>query len=178
MTRLSPIIQTNKENLSSMNVSQYRQKITGINQNLILWIEDILDTLDIVDLFRDQLYAGLDGDGKALTPSYSQDPYFIRPGAPERYAKWKESRRKGQNNIFPQKGVDTPDLFINGSLVYNRIIVNIDNGIINTDIDSLIESKIKNKYGENVFKFNDISLSYLASKVRPLLQEKINAYLQ
>lgn len=178
LTQHSPIITKNNENTSTMNVSQYRQKIQVINENLIKWIEDILDSLDVEQLFKDQMYAGLDGDGKSLTPTYSQDPYFKKPGGGQRYADWKESKRKPQNSIFPQKGTDTPDLFINGNLVHNRIVVTVGNSIIKTDINSIISDKIKSKYGEELFKFNEYSLNYLCSQVRPLLQERINAALQ
>lgn len=61
----------------------------------------------MLDALRAQLKQGKGKDGSNLSPRYSEDPYFKRPGAAARYAAWK-------HRLNPEAPFDVPDLFITG----------------------------------------------------------------
>lgn len=113
-------------------------------------IEDIVgQRLDyITRLQKDQLNAGLDGNGNKFTLKYSQDPYFKSPESGRRYGAWKHSMNKGTSTLFPVRDVDTPNLSINGSLFHNRIISSVSNGSLIIDAGSPIMFKLETKYGK------------------------------
>ena len=83
---------------------------------------------------REQLYGGVDGDDRPLSPSYSQDPWFTDPMAgyfdddlghwvscfmhPERYVAWKRRitpPEKGARLGLAPRPDDRPNLFIVGT---------------------------------------------------------------
>jgi len=113
-------------------------------------IEDIVgQKLDyITSLQKDQLNAGLDGDGEKFTLKYSEDPYFKTPAAGRRYGAWKMAMNKGTSNLFPVRDIDTPNLSINGNLFHNHIISRTGSGKLIIDAASPIMSKLEGKYGK------------------------------
>ena len=83
---------------------------------------------------REQLYSGVDGEDKPLSPSYSADPWFREPRAgffdedlghwvncfmhPELYVEWKRRitpPEPGQRTGLPPRQDDQPNLFIIGT---------------------------------------------------------------
>jgi hypothetical protein len=70
---------------------------------------DILarNTDKVKDANINQLMQGLDRFGRPLSPKFSEDPYFKKPGAWQRYAAWKQ-------RLFPETPYDTPNLIIRG----------------------------------------------------------------
>lgn len=159
-----------------MNPYQYLQATKEVNSRLIEIIEKILNDNDekIKEVYRDQLNAGLDGNGKQLTPSYSQDPYFSSPAAGKRYAAWKHARNKGTNTIFPIRNIDTPNLIVTGKLVHNVVLFSASNEMFRIDIESRIYNQLISKYGEQTFTLNSIAIAYLNETiVLPILKEEI-----
>ena len=51
--------------------------------------------------------AGINAEGKPLSPKYSEDPYFKSRESALRYARWKQK-------LFPDTPFDTPNLIITG----------------------------------------------------------------
>lgn len=60
--------------------------------------EECLNCMDanksiIRDCIQEQLYSGMDGTDRCLSPTYDNDPYFNEPGPwqnkPEKYKRWK-----------------------------------------------------------------------------------------
>lgn len=164
-----------------MTVKEMTVKIQHVQKNLIPWCEEIIEAhaADIKELLRDQMYAGLDGEGNKLTPGYSQDPYFKKPGAGDRYAKWKDTLiLRNHNSIFPAKGFDTPNLIITGTLIYDRIFVQVGNGKLILDATSSIIAKIKLKYGD-IFKLSPLALMFFTTEIlRPKLTARITSYME
>lgn len=121
------------------------------------------------------MYAGLDGKGKLLKPGYSQDPYFKKPGAGARYAKWKDRLlQRSHNSIFPVKPVDTPNLIVTGTKIYDRLIFKVGNERFVLDAQSSIIADIKRKYGD-VFALSPLAIRFFVLKIlRPRLTHKIN----
>lgn len=141
-----------------MNVSQYRQKIAGISQNLILWIEDILDSLDIVELIQEQLSEGKRGDG-SLLPLYSLNTIIDK---------------KERNSILMGERI----ALIDTGEFWQSFFATIYQGTIEIDAKDWKRDRLVERYGEEIFMLSKSQMDYLASKVRPLLEAKINAYLQ
>jgi hypothetical protein len=128
---------------------------------------------------RDQMYAGLDGEGNNLTPGYSQDPYFKKPGAGLRYAKWKASSSprlvtRGDSSIFKKRDIDTPNLIVTGTMIYDRLVVDVSDNSLIIDAVSPIIGDIKKKYGD-IFKLSPIAMGYMVNKfVYPYLKAKFD----
>jgi hypothetical protein len=74
----------------------------------------------LLDLNRDQLLQGRDADGKLLSPTYTNDPYFSTPERGESYSKMKhlmkvEHRsRMTYAELYGEKPTDVPNLIITG----------------------------------------------------------------
>jgi len=122
-----------------------------IKSKLVDFIVEILDKDKpiLVELQKDQLYAGLNAEGQPLTPSYSSDPYFKSKDAALRYAAWKQKlNQRKENSIFPTRDIDNPNLIINGKLVYDTIFAQITDKSIIISARSSIISKIESKYNE------------------------------
>jgi len=135
--------------------------------NLLAMVERILQRHEpeLLELQKDQLYAGLDSRGQLLKPSYSQDPYFKNPGAGSRYAAWKQSRTpRADSSLFPTKPTDTPNLIITGTLFYHRLFVEVGGGNLMIDANSPIMAKLDSKYGNLLLGLNDIARTYVATE--------------
>ena len=103
----------------------------------------------LVELQKDQLYAGRNAKDRELNPTYYNDPYFKTPAAAARYAKWKSSLNvRTHNPIFPQKQYETPNLIITGTLIYDTIFAKVSNGILEMSANSSILSELEQKYDE------------------------------
>lgn len=76
-------------------------------QEMVKIVEDNTDT--IADLQRDQMLEGRGVDGEYIRPFYSEDPWFKKPGAAERYARWKQEITPN-----PQRPLDVPNLIVTG----------------------------------------------------------------
>lgn len=71
----------------------------------------------LLQLQKEQLLSGLDSHGDRLTPTYSNDTYFLTTESRQRYIDKKvslESEHESQKryNIFPKKSSDTPNLTV------------------------------------------------------------------
>lgn len=67
---------------------------------------------------QEQMYQGLDADGNAIRPRYSEDPYFDSPVLAWIYARW-----KNELTPHPKRDIDTPNLFITGAWYYDPLKV-------------------------------------------------------
>lgn len=108
----------------------------------------------LIQIQKEQLYAGKNADGDNLSPGYSEDPFFKSPASAKRYAEFKAKIRKGKDSaIFGSKDSDTPDLIINGRLIYDTIFASVNkNSLIisaRTSILSKLEAKYKTPFGLN-----------------------------
>lgn len=91
------------KNFSSIDLTEIVQEIIGADEN------------KYIELQRNQLWDGKGSDDKNLRPSYSEDPYFKKPGAAERYANWKSKITPN-----PKRDKDTPNLYVVGKF-YSEI---------------------------------------------------------
>lgn len=105
-------------------------------QELQTIVEDNTDT--IVDLQREQMLEGRGVDGEYIRPFYSENPYFKKPGAAQRYAEWKQK-------ITPnaKRPIDVPNLTINDTF-HNSLSADVESGVF--------EIKTSASFGDKVFE--------------------------
>lgn len=120
----------------------------------------------VLEAVKEQLYSGLDADGKHLSPTYDDDPYFNEKGPwmhrASAYKKWKEEitpPKAGEMLGLPPRPVSVPNLYINGKF-YSEITA-MPNGAMLT-IDPGIESgpDIVSKYGERILGIGPSAVEY------------------
>lgn len=92
----------------------------------------------VLNLNRDQLKHGLARDGKLLTPSILDDPFFKSRRAAAAYAGWK--KRLGSEAPY-----GTPDLFIVG-VYYDSLKAKAGGGILNIESTVGFGQDINTKY--------------------------------
>ena len=102
---------------------------------------------EIETIQKDQLYSGKTNEGTDIKPFYSEDPYFKKPGAAQRYAAWKEKITPD-----PRRPFDVPNLFIVGKFylsIKGRDIVNGITMVTSGSFAARIVSKFSNVLGLN-----------------------------
>jgi hypothetical protein len=142
-----------------MTILQYRQKIQGIGENLILWTEEILDGLDaeIIRLVQEQLAEGKRGDG-SLLPLY------------------KESTKKMKSESGGILMGERIALIDTGRF-WGSFFSSIYQGSIEVDAKDRLRDELVGRYGEEIFLISKSQMDYLASLVRPKLTIKINQHM-
>ena len=116
---------------------------------------------------EEQLYSGLDGEGKHLRPTYDDDPYFDRVrwfhwedgvmyhGA-EGYKIWKRKITPPEAGALiglPPRPDAVPNLFIDGTFYQSIMTSQIPEGVrIETGGDT--GKKIEDKYGSQIFSLS------------------------
>ena len=97
---------------------------------------------EILNLQKQQIYDGKSNTGEDLHPFYTEDPYFKTPGQAKGYIKWKQSITPN-----PKRNPNAPNLYINGYIHRNILIVN-ESGNIMFDFNSRVDfgESIKGKY--------------------------------
>lgn len=127
---------------------------------------------ELVELVKDQLYSGLNGNDKALTPSYLNDPFFNTPeagqwrGRASAYAKWKylQTPPRGSSAGHPPRKFETPNLTIIYVFYDSITAVNIEKGV-RIGSNTPLGSDIEQKYGSVIFKIGNISKAYFINHI-------------
>lgn len=151
-----------------------------INSKLADIISRILDrhSLVLVELQKDQLYAGLNSKGDRLSPTYLNDPYFKSPLSALRYATYKEKlNQRMHNSLFPKKDFEVPNLIVTGTLVYDTIFSNVSSKQLVISAKSSIINKIESKYNEP-FGLSQVAWDYFTQKyLIPDLERELKKFL-
>lgn len=147
-----------------MNIVQLQKNV----QNVINTLDDTVIELAIeekdfiVNSNRGQLWEGKTSKNEDIRPYYSEDPYFKKPGAAERYARWKQK-------ITPSsRGLDVPNLYINGAF-YKSIYAKIENKSIRVVNDTSLGSDIISSH-KDIMGLTDENKGELSKKILPKLQ--------
>jgi hypothetical protein len=135
------------------------------------------------ELIREQLHASIDGDGKSLSPTYLDDPFFKKKG------RWK-GRNKGyaafKNKVTPPQsgrllGLTSrtfyrPNLTIKGVFHASIQAKPIKNGV-NIAGYAPFAADIERKYGKKIFKLlNEAKEYFVKTKLLPAVQELYNKH--
>ncbi|WP_300697550.1 hypothetical protein [uncultured Bacteroides sp.] len=139
----------------------------------------LLDNGNIVEgLVREQLYAGQNGKGRLLNPTYENDPFFEEPGRwfhrSKQYKHWKAKITppiESEVLFLPPRPLEVPNLFITGTF-HNSIMARPVAGGLSVDTIGFKDGNdIKGKYGEDIFVLGDEGKEYFAKHIlRPYLE--------
>ena len=107
---------------------------------------------DIMELQKQQLFAGLASNGQDIRPYYSEDlqptGYFRSGQSAARYASWKQS---GINYPYTaNRNPDAPNLYINGRF-HSELGVQFTNDTVGVIGTTGYAQNIISKYGINTF---------------------------
>lgn len=137
--------------------------------------------VEIIDLLKGQLFEGKDSEGNDLRPYYSEDlrsngGWFKTPEAAERYAEWKRGLTY-PNGAGANRNPDAPNLYINGNLFHDTLILDIADDFIafvNTDPRA---RQIMERYGREKFGLNNVNFELVKDLYikEPLLKMLRNA---
>lgn len=137
--------------------------VTKIASDLI-----IENKYQVLDLNRDQMLMGKNALGEDITPPYSQNTYFKKPGAAKRYAEYKRK-------IAPNKSLDslrdedTPNLFINGTF-HNSL--EFDESNISVTTGTVLGEDVTDTH-KNVLGLNPESCGMFAKEHYPELMTRV-----
>lgn len=146
--------------------------------------EQVVECLDdnrrtVIICICEQLYSGLDGNGKHLNPDYDNDPFFNEEGEwkgrNEDYKAWKNSITPPESSLYlglSPRPRNVPNLFINGKF-YSDIFATREQMELYVDVSSLGDGKdIVAKWGEDILKMGNTAVQYFnAEKLIPRLEE-------
>ena len=132
----------------------------------------------IRDCIQEQLYSGMDGTDRCLSPTYDNDPYFNEPGPwqnkPEKYKRWKEKITPPVVSFLlnlPPRPSEIPNLFITGTF-YDSIRLERLNRSMSVFTEGFIDGPdIQKKYGDNIFALGSSAKEYfIIMHLRPWIE--------
>ena len=164
-----------------MTIADMRAKVQRIKEGIEPEVLQCMDTNanEMAVSVREQLYSGIDGDGRPLSPSYSSDPWFTNRRAgfydveyemwipcymhPERYVAWKEhitppmpSQRLG----LPARDIDTPNLFIVGTFHGSISARGTSRGVEIFTFGWDEGPAVERKYGSQIFGLSEPAVAH------------------
>lgn len=120
----------------------------------------------VLQLVKEQLYSGTDGDGKQLSPTYDNDPYFKEPGwwfeRAKDYIAWKNlitPPGTGPLLGLPPRELTVPNLFIDGTF-YSEINASRRGNALITDPGHGNGPEIEKKYGDRLLAMGPEAVDY------------------
>ena len=120
----------------------------------------------VLQAVREQLYAGLDAEGRHLSPTYDDDPFFSEPGMwygrAADYKAWKRELTPpvtGTMLGLAPRPDEVPNLFINGKF-YSEITVSRQGDVLVTDPGAGNGPSIVAKYGDEILGMGSTAIEY------------------
>lgn len=120
----------------------------------------------VVTFIQEQLYSGVDGEEKNLSPSYDDDPFFNEAGVwhnrAKDYKEWKlkitPPRTSNLLGLRPRL-VNIPNLFIDGTF-FNEITASRQGNSLFTSPGLRSGPDIVSKYGDNILDLGPTAIDY------------------
>jgi len=154
-------------------IKGFRNRLVNLNvaEAAAKAMEATSDQLVLIN--REQMLEGKRRDGKDISPSYLEDPYFKTREAAQRYSDWKDELTP---NPKRKKGV--PNLFIIGT--YHESISALIRGEViqfnSTFADSV---DIERKFGVEIYGLNsEKRVGFIAEFLRPALLKNVRLSLR
>lgn len=139
------------------------------------------DAPQFEEYIREQLYSGVDGDERPLTPGYMEDPYFQiykdPKKAAEQYKNWKTKIQPPKPSYlgFRARGNNTPNLIIRGDFYSSITAIPISDGVRIISYGVEFGTDIERKYGSQIFKISDKAGShYVEYRLLPKIERFFN----
>lgn len=126
----------------------------------------------LLDQNREQLLAGKSRDGKDLSPTYLEDPYFKSRESAQRYSNWKDRITPNPNR---KQGV--PNLFINGRL-HNAFEVKIQGQNVFYSANVPYGAKVEEKFTDKIYGLGGVyKREYLNESLGPVFRLSITSII-
>lgn len=120
----------------------------------------------VVLAIQEQIYSGLDSEGRHLSPTYDDDPYFEEEGPwyhrAYAYKAWKRDITppvSGTMLGLPPRPDDVPNLYINGKF-FSEITARMSGDVLRTDPGSGDGPSIVSKYGDEILNMGQTAIGY------------------
>lgn len=148
----------------------------------------LVDNIPVIEGYiRNQLFHGIDGSGKQISPSYLNDPFFKSATS----GRWKNNA-KGymffKNHVIlhpsypnylnlPPKNKQTPDLYIRGDFHRSIKAKEIQNGIEIGSEGLSFSGSIEKKYGNLIYALSPRAKEiFIQTKLMPRLISYVNKF--
>ncbi len=136
------------------------------------------ESLLMLDLIKEQMYTGVDGNENQLTPTYDDDPFFNEPGywykRNAAYKAWKNEITPplaGKLTGLPPRPENVPNLWIDGTFYSEINAMPIGEGI-NIDPGNGNGPAIVSKYGDKLLFPGPTAIEYfILYKMIPAISE-------
>lgn len=138
--------------------AQLIQRITTLRDNMReTLVEAIEETADqYVELNTKQMYAGLDGTGRQISPQYASQEYATQ-----------------KNQMNPAPGYGTPDAYLTGAF-YRGYGIRVEGDQVIKDSDVEYADKLFEKYGNELGELDDDSREqYINEGMAPVFYDKV-----
>lgn len=120
----------------------------------------------VLDAIKEQIYAGQNGEGEALSPTYDNDPFFEEEGfwhhRAKDYKAWKKSITPPVGGVMlglPPRAEEVPNLYIDGTF-YGQIKIMPGNMMLVTDPGAGNGPDIVAKYGDSLLDMGPTAKEY------------------
>lgn len=156
------------------------EALQAFKQSLEPRVEEIIAgrSDEYLDMQKEQLFAGQNSDGDDLRPYYSEDlrangGYFKSPESARAYAEYKAGLSYPSSYGAALRNPDAPNLFINGHLFHDGLVLVVGNGVIRVAHRSPEGQAIMQRYGEGNFGLNPMHLDIVRQEwvLKTLLEE-------
>lgn len=129
-------------------------------------------TVPLVEINREQMLEGKRRDGRDITPSYLEDPFFKSREAAQRYSDWKDDITP-----HPKRKKGVPNLFIVGTY-HNSIEALIRGEVVQFNASFVDAADIERKFGHEIYGLNaEKRVGYLRDFLRPELLKNVRLSL-
>lgn len=148
--------------------------INNLCERAIDGLNEILDGMNLTSAIKAQIDSGIKGDGTQIRPTYTQDPFFKSEDDAYR---WIDKYNKFLSKSYPEWGLpardtDTPNLNITGTLFFDYITADTNNGYVEIQaIGSPIESELRAKYGDDILSLSPQVKSVIDARLEEELKE-------
>lgn len=148
--------------------------INNLCERAIDGLNEILDGMNLTSAIKAQIDSGIKGDGTQIRPTYTQDPFFKSEDDAYR---WIDKYNKFLSKSYPEWGLpardtDTPNLNITGTLFFDYITADTNNGYVEIQaIGSPIEAELRAKYGDDILSLSPQVKSVIDAKLEEELKE-------
>lgn len=146
--------------------------------------EVVLDSLAenrglVARMVREQIYSGLDSEGRFLSPTYDDDPYFNEPGRWKgksyQYKLWKRQITPPVRSYtlnLPPRPDNVPNLFITGAF-FDSIGAEMRGGVLTVTSAGFMDGDdIVGKYGDVILGMGyNAKECFIGEKLRPAVED-------
>lgn len=163
-----------------MTLGELSQKLSTLQGQLNVFARLSMEEQSerILELQKEQLFAGKASNGENIRPYYSEDlkangGYFKTPQSAQRYADWKASLS------YPysiQRNLDAPNLYINGKF-HSEIGLEFTDEYMRVKGDTPYAEGIIAKYGESTFGLTAESMAKIKPELTESIKEKIKEWM-